>query len=128
MATTLPFGRIRPDSGDKGSSFFPALETNINLDDAHSHNGVDSPVLSTTSIVNTTQAIVAGLWAAVAGKSGLFSQIVTLPGALLMAKTGIFFKDTATGDLYNLSVEQASANSYEVFINDNTKNITAVYV
>jgi len=125
---TLTYGQQQPENGDKGNSFFPALAANIVRIDAHNHNGADSAILTNSSIANTTQAILAGVWAAVAGKAGLYSQLVTLPGALTLAATGMFFKDTATGHLYNLSVEQASPTSYNVFINDNTKNLTAIYV
>jgi len=128
MSTTLTYGRKRPDDGDRGSTFFDDLENNITLDDAHDHDGTDSPLLPTSSFINTTQAIASGPWAAVSGKPGLYKQTVTLPGTLTYDGRGIFFKDSTSGHIYNLKVEKVSATTYDVFINDNTVSLTAIYV
>ena len=90
---TLTYGRKQPEKGDKGSSFFPALEENIARDDAHSHDGTNSATLPTTSFNNTTGSILSGNWAAVAGKAGLYRQLVTMPLGLTLGNRGIFFID-----------------------------------
>ena len=128
MSTTLTYGRKKPQDGDKGSTFFDDLEQNVDLDDAHTHNGTDSSLLPTSSFNNTTQAIASGSWAAVSGKPGLYKQTVTLPGTLTYDGRGIFFKDSTTGHMLNLKVEKVSSTTYDVYINDNTVSLTAIYV
>ncbi len=125
---TLTYGFKKPQDGDKGSIFFDALEDNITRLDAHTHNGTDSSLLPTTSFNNTTQSITSGSWAAVSGKAGLYKQVVTMPTGITYDNRGIFFKDASTGDMYMLTVEKESSNTYSVYINDNSKNLTAIYV
>lgn len=52
MATTLAHGRKRPVTGDPGSTWFPALEDNVTLDDAHDHDGTDSAQLTSTAFAD----------------------------------------------------------------------------
>lgn len=57
MSTTLPFGRIKPATGEKGNIWFPALENNLEKDDAHSHDGVTSTKLPPSSISKVLVAV-----------------------------------------------------------------------
>ena len=125
---TLTYGFKKPQDGDKGTIFFDALEDNITRVDGHTHNGTDSSLLPTASFNNTTQTISSGSWSAVSGKAGLYKQVVTMPTGLTYDGRGIFFKDSTTGDMYMLTVEKESSNTYSVYINDNTKSLIAVYV
>jgi len=128
MSTTLTYGRKVPADGDKGTSFFDDLEDNIAVDDAHTHDGTNSSTLSTSSITNATTSILSAAWVAVAGKTGLYSQNVTMPTGLTLGKRGVLFIDASTGHFYLLSVEQVSTTEYTVYINDNTISLTAIYV
>ena len=123
---TLTYGHKLPEDGDKGSVWFPALEDNINQDDAHSHNGTDSAKISSASVTNLTQAIASGSWVAVGDGTGRFRQAVTLPGTVTFDTLIIRFRD-ASGNIYYLNTEKISANSFYVYINDNTLDLTAIY-
>jgi len=128
MSTTLTFGRKLPDDGDKGSTFFDDLEANIALDDAHTHDGANSSTIATSALNNTTASILSANWVAVAGKAGLYSQVITMPTGLTLGNRGIVFIDSTTGDFYTLSVEQETTTTYTVYINDNTIDLTAIYL
>lgn len=52
MATTLPYGLVKPVDGDRGSVWFPALAADIVQLDAHTHNGVDSAQLGNSGILS----------------------------------------------------------------------------
>jgi hypothetical protein len=78
MATTLTYQRVRPDAGDSGSTVFDALETNIALNDAHTHDGITSPALPTSSLAKATVAA-NGVDRTGGPSLGLYTQTVTLP-------------------------------------------------
>lgn len=125
---TLTYGLKLPENGDKGSIWFPALEDDITQLDGHSHNGTDSAKLTTASINNTTQSILAVNWVAVGDGTGRYYQNITLPAALSYDTINISFKTTAaTVDPLLLDVEKITASSYKVFINDNSLSLTAIY-
>jgi hypothetical protein len=127
MSTTLTYGHKLPADGDKGSTFFDDLESNIALDDSHNHNGTNSSLLTTSAFSNTTGAISSASWTAVSGKDGLYRQLVTLPSGLTLGARGIFFIDSS-GNYYILTVEQVTSTTYYVYINDNSLDLTAIYV
>jgi hypothetical protein len=54
---TLRYGRKKPENGNKGSLVFSALSTNIDLDDGHSHNDVDSPKIKSFNLNKGTRSI-----------------------------------------------------------------------
>lgn len=122
---TLTYGYKKPQTNDKGPIVFPAMEGNIQQLNDHSHNGADSTLLTTASVVGINQTILSGAWALVA--NGIYKQTVTLPGSLLYDKIHISHHASSTGHLLYLTVEKVSANSYDVYINDNTLGLLAVY-
>ena len=124
----LTYGLKKPETGDKGSTFFPALEDDITQLDAHNHNGVNSAKLSTSSLVNSTQAILAAGWIALGDGTGRYYQNVTMAGGLAYDGQLIAFRKTdGNKDYLCLDVEKVSANTYKVYCNDNTLNVTALY-
>lgn len=131
MSTTLTYGRKLPDDGDKGSSFFDDLEVNIALNDAHTHNGVDSAPIPIQNLSKSTQAVLSGNWVAVAGQSGTFSQTIVLPSGITMANFIPKFQVDNAGaefqDIIHPSIKQVTTTSYEIFINDNTLDLLATY-
>ncbi len=122
---TLTYGRQKPENGDRGSVFWDALAANIVTNDAHDHDGSNSPKISSANISHSTQAIASGSW--VAQGNGEYKQTVAMPGAITYDDSLIQFKNTTTGHQYHLTVEKVSANSYDVYINDNTVSLTAIY-
>lgn len=122
---TLTYGRKKPQNADKGTVFFPALEDNIVLDDAHNHNGTNSSKLTAASSIAVTQSILAAAWVSLGG--GSYRQLVTMPGTITYDDYSIQFRDTTTKEIYYLQAEKVSSNTYYVYVNDNTKALTAVY-
>ena len=97
MATTLTYGLIRPDTGDKGNVFFPALEDNITQLDAHTHNGVDSAPIPSSSIAPNVVNVDTTGW--VATGNGFFTKNQTFPGAYLNSASIVrFLLDGGTKD------------------------------
>jgi hypothetical protein len=122
---TLSYGFKRPQTGDKGSAFFPALEDDIQQLNDHEHDGTDSARLTTASVEALTTAILAAGWVAQGG--GLYAQDVNLPGSLLYDEIHITFKQTSNGNQLALGVDKVDGNTYTVYCTDNTLNVTAVY-
>jgi len=127
MATTLTYGRKVPVDGDQGDTVYDAIEGNIALDDAHTHDGTTSAALSSGAISNTTQSIAKGSWVA-SGSYGLYRQLIAITGGLEFDSTGIQFRDQATDEVMYLHVEKQATSAYYVYINDNSIDLTAVYL
>ena len=68
----------KPQTGDKGSVFWPALEEDIQKMNDHTHNGSDSARIPSSSTTATTQSINSASWSSVGG--GLYRQLITMPG------------------------------------------------
>lgn len=83
--TTLPFGRKLPGRGDKGDPVFDALETNINLDDSHDHDGTDSDRIDTFNLSrSTTVAVTNSGWTG-PDANGFYTKTVTFPAGHTLA-------------------------------------------
>ena len=126
MSTTLTYGHKLPDQGDKGSSWFPDLESNIALDDSHTHNGTNSAKISSGNIAKTTQSISSANWVAVGDGTGRYRQVITFPSGVLYDDTLFSFADSS-GNRYFLNVEKITDSTYYVYINDNSLDLTAYY-
>ena len=123
---TLPYGLKRPQNGDKGQRLTDALNENITQLDGHTHDGVNSPTISTAAIDKITQPIPNANWSNPV--NGVYSQVIVMTGGLQFDKTTISFRDTDTGKSMSLQFQKVDATSYRVYCNDNTKNVTALYV
>lgn len=121
---TTTYGYKKPVANDKGPTIFPAMEFNIDRLDQHDHDGVNSKPLSASAIAVTTQNILAAGWVLVA--NGIYKQTVTLAGALLYNNVITQFRKT-NGDIIMLTQKKISATTYDVYINDNSIDIVAVY-
>ena len=119
---TLSKNYLKPQNGvDAGSVWFPAMETNIQLLNDHTHNGSDA-----AQIAVTTQSILAANWVAAPIGGGLYKQTITMPSPFQYDSTDIFFR-LSTGEIWVPTVTRAGANSYVIYINDNTLAVTAFY-
>lgn len=124
---TLTFGRKLPQDGDKGNLFFDALEANIQRDDSHTHDGLNSPKIPSSSSESVEQALAAS-WTDAGG--GTFTQNVTMPTGLLFDKCSISFRVASgadTGCVFYPSVKRLTLNTYQISVNDTTFAIKAVY-
>jgi len=121
---TLSYGYLKPQTGDKGSIFFPALELDVQQLNDHTHNGINSAFLPSSSVLSTTQALLAANWVA---SGTVYRQLVMLPGAMQYDDFSILAKLTATGEQYYPSVEKVLANTFYIYINDPALNVTVYY-
>ena len=117
----------KPETGDKGSVFWPALEDDIQQLNDHTHDGVNSSILSPFAITAITQSLLAANWVATSG--GTYRQLVVMPGVATLNSHYVVFKDqTAFTKQLFLETEKVGANTYYVYINDNSVDITAYYL
>lgn len=122
---TLSYGFLKPQTGDKGSVWFPALEADIQQLNDHNHNGVNSAPIQSSSIVATTQALSSAGWVSVGG--GLFRQLVMMPGAMQYDNFFINAKLTTSGAQYFPTIEKVTANTFYIYVNDNSLDVTVYY-
>lgn len=86
---TLTYGLKKPETGDKGSTFFPALEDNFTQLDGHSHDGVDSSLIPSSSIAASELSVTGTGW--VDEGDGFYSKAVSFPGAYLNSTSQLRF-------------------------------------
>ena len=126
---TLSYGFKKPQSGDKGNVFFPALEDNAQLLNDHDHDGSNSAPINAVYLTKSSATILAASWVDQGG--GTWRQEVTLPSGFTLLSTNIRFEISGGGSdgaLLYLSVEKGSAaNKYYVYINDNSLALRALY-
>lgn len=123
---TLSYGYLKPQTGDAGSIWFPALEQDLIQLNEHDHDGINSAPLATGAVLSTNQAILASNWVSVGG--GTFRQAITLPAGLIWGMMWVNFLLAASGNQVYPVVEKISSTSYYVYTNNNTLDYTAVYV
>jgi len=124
MATTLSYGFIQPQNGDKGSVWFPALNSNIQQLNDHTHDGFTSAQIAATSINAGTVAIPSASW--VLDVTGRYRQDVTVPSGFNMTGYSITFY-LSTGEIIHPSITQLSSTSFRIFGPDNTLTYSAVF-
>ncbi len=130
MADTLSYGFQRPETGDKGSVFWPILEDNITQLNSHSHNGTNSALLTAAASVATVQPLDSSGWGSLS--DGLYRRTVTMPAALTgiggtYAKYSIEIRDFTSGRRLFLQTERVSDTTFYVWCNDNTIDINILY-
>jgi hypothetical protein len=123
---TLSRGYKKPDTGDRGSVFFPALESNIVRVNSHSHDGVNSELLSASLIQKGLQTILNTNWGADLGGS-TYVQTVTLPTGWVFDNAVMSFYISGTGVRIWPSIVKLTTTTYSVEVNDNTLTLTATY-
>ena len=140
MSTTLTYGRILPATGDAGSTWFPALETNIALDDAHDHDGTDSARLTSIAFTKFSSSVVSADWASAGG--GNYTVTVTVPAGISSASSPhndvsyydlVFIVATAAtglavGDRIYPTVSRTSATQFVITVNDSALELTIRYI
>lgn len=122
---TLSYGFKKPQTGDQGAVWFPALELNFQKLNDHTHDGSNSAKLTPLSSVVATGSAPSGSWVLVA--AGTYRQLVTTPAGILFDECVISTRDATTKHYYFLQIEKVSANTFYVYINDNSKSATVVY-
>jgi len=122
---TLSFGVKRPQTGDKGTVFWPAMEDNFQQLNDHTHDGSDSSQLTSASVTAATQSISAAGWVA---NGNTYRQLVTMTVGFNYDDYLIIFRESVTKQQMFLAVERNSATSFYVYCNDNTLDVVAYYI
>lgn len=124
---TLTYGFQKPETGDKGSVFWEALEENIQQLNDHTHNGSDSAQLTPAAMAGQTQSVAAS-WTSVG--NGLYRQLITMPGTLqfddVSMRMYITNGDDANYEIYP-SILKVTANTFYIYVNDNTLTLKVIY-
>ena len=125
---TTSYGYKKPEADDTGDVFFPAMEFNVQRLNDHSHTGTDTAIHApkTSSITTGSTPGVCTGWAAVSGQAGTYSQTVTMPAGYTYDAVSMEFR-LSTGEVIHPTVTRAGTSSYVIYINDNSKNVTALY-
>lgn len=118
---TLSYGIQKPQNSDTGDIFFPALASNAQIQNDHTHDGLTSPPLASQS-----QSVLHANWSVAPIGGGVYFQLVAVPAGLSFDTCQVWFK-LSTGQYVFPSVERVSSTTYNVFINDNTLDLTAYY-
>lgn len=133
---TLSYTYQKPETGDKGSVWFPAMENNIQKLNDHNHDGSNSALLPAANITRPTSSIVAANWVSDGG--GNYHYQVTVPVAISGAATynDVFYYNlqcristvgSTYGDIVYPSIERDSATTFTVYVNDNTLDLNISY-
>lgn len=123
MSQTLSNGYRLPEDGDRGSSWFSDLESNIQRVNDHNHNGANSEKLTAEAVVALTDTINPVDWAVQA--NGLYRASVVMPLSLEFDTTSIGLRSN-NKPIYG-DIEKLTSNSFYVYVNDNSLTVTVVY-
>lgn len=128
MGTLTPKGYKLPSIGDR--DFWGQLLFNFTRTSAHKHDGIDSEKLNASTFDKNHGVIEAADWNAVPGQPGTYSQVVTVPvGTLTSTMLVRFYLDNGAdaGHEFFPSIRNVTATTYEIFINDNSAVLKAIY-
>jgi hypothetical protein len=129
---TTTYGYKKPTSGTraKGSSgWMQALNYNTDRLDDHNHDGSNSALLEMSSFTPYTNTIAAASWSA----SGAgYKQTVTVPaGVTDINNYNVKFVASApagvASQIIQLHYKRLTATTYELYCNDATLALTAIY-
>lgn len=130
----LTFGFKRPDTGDKGSALFTALEDNITRLDAHDHDGTDSDRIDGFDLRRGSISVTNSGWSA---SGAYYKKTITLPAGYSSAngsdytKAQIrFFFSGGTYDKQELfpKTNYLTATTFELFSIANNQAFTITLV
>jgi hypothetical protein len=120
----LSYGFKQPEDGDASSIWFPALADNVLLTNNHTHDGVNSSLISLSSAPAITLSILAINWTLVS--TGIYTQTVAVPTGATLDANVVQFK-LSTGEVVYPTVKRLTSTSFSIRTNDNTLNYTAVF-
>lgn len=115
---TLSYGYKKPANPDTGDVVFPALESNWQKVNDHTHDGSNSAPLATAQV-----SVTAGGWLAYLS-AGLYRQTVTVPTGFSYDTCSVWIKRSTGEPAYPL-MERIGTTSFYIYTNDNSLAYTA---
>ncbi len=112
---TLSNGYKLPETGDFGDEWFPALEQNITQLNSHTHNGIDSELISINAFDAVMVDVAAGSF--VDQGNGYWRASVSIPNSGDISEYSVLVRDQVTKEQIYLKVEKFTANSIYVYTN-----------
>lgn len=94
--------------------WFVSLEDNITRLNSHTHDGVNSSKITSSSVNSVKQTVLAGAFSLVGTQ---YRATVTMPGTLDFDNYVIVIKDPTTKDQVYLSVEKVTSTSFYIYTN-----------
>jgi hypothetical protein len=111
----LSKGYKKPETGDFGDVWFPALEDNIDLMNSHNHDGVNGEKISALNLSASTTTVLAASFADQG--NGYWRATVTVPGGGLVDNFVIAVKDPTTKEPIQLRMEKLSSTQFYIYTN-----------
>lgn len=136
---TTTYGYLNPQSADlsKGANgWMAAYNFNVLRADGHSHNGVDSVLLSISSLSALTVTAASGSWTNNSGGSGLpisgYVQSVTVPAGVGEINNYLvkFLISTSGSTQYQqvyLFYNRTSGTTFDLYSNNNAIDVLCVF-
>lgn len=116
---TLSYGYQKPENPDTGDTWFPAMEDNIQQLNDHTHNGVNSAPLGSSTV-----SAPSGSWSSVG--NGTYRQLVTVPSGLSYDTCEVWVK-RSTGERVYATLERASSTTFYIYTNDSSLTYTLYF-
>jgi hypothetical protein len=120
MSITLSYGYKKPQTGDKGSSWFPDLEHDIQQLNDHTHNGVTSAKIPTTNI-SPVKYVLSGSWTEDLPNQRWYKELdlidVNYSDVVIIVKNSV-------GDQLLLDVKPVTGQEKKCRIYTNDQNLT----
>lgn len=111
----LSKGYKKPQTGDFGDVWFPALEDNIDLSNSHNHDGIDGEKIDSISLNSTIATVLAAAFSDQG--NGYWRATVTVPNGGLVDNYVITAKDPTTKEPVELRMEKLSATQFYLYTN-----------
>lgn len=114
----LPYNISKPENGDKGAEFFPALEALIDAFVAHTHDDTNSAAISISDLTRPKVTLAKNDWVGIAGG---YTQAVTLPAGLSLENVAMRFRVTSGPEIHTPiypQINPLSVTSFEIIVNE----------
>lgn len=124
---TLTYGTKKPETGDRGAVFFPALADNATAHDAHTHDGVTSALILSKNLTRGSVAVDAISWSASGSR---YRQTVTVPtGHSLASSVPMFLLNggTLAGNRIYPDYEKISNTSFYLYMPVNDQAVDCIF-
>src|SRR5882672_8010786 len=122
---TLTYGFKVPETNDKASVVFPALEANFTRLDSHDHDGTNSKKLTGSAKESTVVAVSSASWGADLG-GGYYKQTVNVPTGIDY-DSGTVEVRLSTGERIYPRVVKVSGAQADIYVSDNTLNLVVLF-